>query len=122
MDGPTGDPGMNLFTWDTGYGPNPRYPGAKLIVHYTLQPPTTAPTATPTGTAPATEIPPTPTDGPSPTATPTQVPPTATDTPPPTPIRTPTATGVPTIEPGPDNGGLIELAPACGDIGWVKQR
>jgi uncharacterized protein YkwD len=120
MDGPTADTGMNLFTWDTGYGPQTRYPGPALVVHYSGSAPTPAPSPTATGTAPPTDVPPTNTPGPSPTATPTDVPPTATATAPPPPDRTPTPTDVPTIDPGP-GGGLVEIAPECGDIGWVKQ-
>jgi uncharacterized protein YkwD len=121
LDGPTAESGMNLFTWDSGYGPDSRYPGAKLILHYTLSPPTEAPTATPTDENQPTEEPPVPTDGPTPTATATEIPPTLTATAPPPPDYTPTATAVPPIEPGPGDGGLVEIAPTCGDIGWVKQ-
>jgi uncharacterized protein YkwD len=118
IDGPTGGSNSNLFTWDTGYGPDTRYPGPKLIVHYSMTPSTPEPTATATDTPGPTDPPPDPTDGPSPTATDTPVVPTATATAPPTPERTATSTEVPTIQPQPS---AIEIVPASGDVGWVKE-
>jgi hypothetical protein len=118
MDGPTGGTSMNLFTWDTGYGPDTQYPGPRLIVHYALTAPTPGPSLTPTGTPPPTEVLPTPTDGPGPTATNTVEPPTLTATAPPPPERTPTPTDIPTIQPGPS---AIEIVPAAADVGWVKE-
>jgi thermitase len=119
MDGPASGSGLNLFTWDSGYGAQTTYPGPKLVVNYSLVAPTATPSPTPTDPPPPTDP---PTAGPSATATQTSPPPTATFTaPPPPPSRTPTATEpspIPTVESNP----ILEIRPVCdGDVGWVRQ-
>ncbi len=117
MDGPASGTGMNLFTWDSGYGPLSLYDGPKLVINYSLTPPTAAPTATATDTPPPS---PTATEGPPPTSEPTQAPPTATFTaPPPPPTRTPTATEPPPL---PTSQPILEIRPSCpAQVGWARQ-
>ena len=118
MDGPSSGTGLNLFTWDSGYGSQSTYPGPKLIVNYSLIAPTEAPTATPTDTPLPTD---TPTEGPTTTPTDTEPPPTPSDTPPPPPpTRTPTATELLPL-PTSENHPILEIRPYCEDVGWVRQ-
>ena len=120
LDGPTGGTFSNLFTWDTGYGPESFYPGPKLVVNYSLTAPTPAPTATPTDVPPPS---PTSTEGATPTATETAVPSTATSTaPPPPPTATPTSTEPPPPPTAEDPGGAFDLVPLASDMGWVVQN
>ncbi|MFQ5460956.1 MAG: CAP domain-containing protein, partial [Anaerolineae bacterium] len=118
MDGPTGGSSMNLFTWDTGYGPDSRYPGPKLVVHWSDSPPVPDPSATTTTVPAPSEPPPPPHAGPPATGPATDVPPTPSVTAPPPPQRTSTPTAIPTIRPNPP---ALELVPAKEDVGWVKQ-
>jgi len=118
LDGPTGGSFSNLFTWDTGFGADTRYPGPKLVVNYSTMPQTPLPTATATPTALPTDL---PTVGPSETPLPTEEPYTPTATaPPPMPTETPTATlpPPPTVQPS-DNA--LDIVPACEDVGYARQ-
>jgi thermitase len=121
FDGPTTGGSLNLFTWDSGYGSQTLNKGPKLVVNYSMVPPTPEPSRTATEPPPATD-PPTP--GPTATATNTDPPPTPTDTaPPPPPTRTPTATLVPELIPTPGNP-ILQIRPNCGTdatVGWVRQ-
>ncbi|MCW5849815.1 MAG: S8 family serine peptidase [Anaerolineae bacterium] len=67
LDGPTG--GDNLFSWDTGQGPDSTQPGPVLMLAYALDGPAlpTASPGAPTPTPTATPLPPPPTLAPSPT-------------------------------------------------------
>jgi len=119
MDGPTSGDSINIFTWDSGYGSQTLYPGARLVVNYSMEPATAVPTATPSDTPlpTATETP-----GPSATPTATEIPPTATFTapPPPPPTETPTAT-LPPPPTAPAPGGVVEIRPLLEDVGYVRQ-
>lgn len=119
LDGPTSGGLSNLFTWDTGYGPDTRYPGPQLIVNYQMSPVSPEPSATPTDIPPPS---PTPTDGPAAPPTATVDPPTATFTAPPPPPPTPTETA--TLPPPPTAsapGGAVDILPAKEDVGYVRQ-
>lgn len=116
IDGPTSGTAVNLFTWDTGYTDDSRYPGPKLILNYSIEPPTPEATLTPTNTPGPTDTPVPPTQGPPPTETATPVPPTATDTPPP-----PPPTHTPTYTPVPPLLNPVRIVPDPYSVGWVRQ-
>lgn len=121
IDGPTNGSFSNLFTWDSGCGPDSLYDGPRFIINYSPMSPTPYPSSTQTATPAPTETPPPPTTGPTPTFTVTPVPPTATATAPPPPSRTPTFTPSPVPPTSIPDGGDIEIVAACDDIGWVVQ-
>lgn len=120
MDGPTSGSFSNLFTWDTGCGPDSLYDGPKLTINYSAVSPT--PSASPTATeTPPTETPISPTAGPTPTASETPVPPTATVTASPVPSDTPTSTPLPPAPTEIPGINAVEIQPLCEDVGWVVQ-
>lgn len=88
LDGPTG--GDNLFSWDTGQGPDSTQPGPVLMLAYAL-------------------------DGPAP-ATATPGPPTPTATPTPSPLP---PTVAPTPTPGPDGSITLQIMARPANTGWL---
>jgi thermitase len=124
IDGPPADPTSNLFTWDTGYGPETTYPGPQLVLNFGTGLPTGVPSLTPSEVPPPSPTVAPPTAGPSATATATSPPPTRTATaPPPPPTRTPTATLPPPIPTADLGEGAVEIRPqAPEDVGWVRQN
>ncbi len=118
LDGPTTGEASNLFTWDSGCGPESLYPGPELVISYSTGTNTPPPTATEIGSPP-------PTMTPSEEGTPTE-PSTATATELPTSTTSPTDTPSPsaTLPPPPTtppDTGTIDIIPSCPDVGWVRQ-
>ena len=123
MNGPETDPFSNVFSWDTGFGPDTRFRGPRLILNYSGVPPGPRPTLTPTEPPPPSPTPRPPTAGPTPTPSITPVPPTATSTAPPPPAtNTPTATLPPPVPTADSGDSAVEIRPgAAEDVGWVRQ-
>ncbi len=130
LDGPTTGEASNLFSWESGCGPESQGSGPQLVISYSTGTWTPEPTATESG-SPSATLPPTEeataTEAPTeegtatetPTATGTEAP-TATSTESPTATPSPSAT-LPPPPTSPPDSGTLDLIPACTDVGWVMQ-